>query len=258
MRRTNNFHALKETPEKARPAYAAIREFTRGVRRAQRDLAIEAKKVLRNADLTPEARQRRIADLSTKVEETIRPLEAECFAKIDAARTELRKVVDGYLDRDPIPPVPDGADAATQALALRSETVARLLARQAADQLLEKALAADPRGDGGALAEILGRALRSEDPIVASLLETRGLERIRAEGTRAQVTVAEEVINAAREGRLNDAGKRYLDHIDVLGECEPILQAVVVDTRSPKFLEGEAPGLTATVVLLGDELAGIE
>lgn len=248
MRRSNSFN-LTSLPEPVKPAWAATRRFFVEVWRALSEATPAAKAIAADRDLTPEAKQRRRAELHERTRKRVEAAYADLERAVGEVQAAIaRETAKAMEVRSPFTPLPRDVDPGTRALAERHEAVARMMATEQADKLLEKAL-----GDrtGQALAQTLVDAAATEDPLVLHVLETRGLERVRREGSQAQREVFQYAVREAREARLGETHKLLLDHHDALGEAMTFASAVLGDARSERFLDDHAPSLAGAVSYLG-------
>lgn len=248
MRRSANFN-LMNPPESVQPVLPVTRRFYVETWRVQAEATSAAKAIAADRDLTPEAKQRRRAELHEKTRSRVEAAYADVEKAVGEVQAAIAREVGKAMEvRSPFTPLPRDVDPATRALAERQEAVARMMATEQADRLLEKAL-----GDrtGQALAQTLVDAAATEDPLVLHVLETRGLERVRRAGSQAQREVFEYAVREAREARLGEGHKLLLDHHDALGEVLMLATAVLGDARSERFLDDHAPGLKASVACLG-------
>ena len=261
-RRTEDFEVVPgKLPDITRPGWGALRDYYHVVRAQKREAGKVLAELRANSDLTPEAQQRREAELREGVRKAIDPAWEALLTASTKVAAEIEAIIDQEANVDPwaAPEVrfseldAAGIEQAKLSLALYRQTdrVARLLVDGQIDRMLDRAFARDTHKDGQPLFQLYERLVEAGDSLTLRAFENQGLARIRIEGSKATATALSVMVEAAVENRLPEAARELLDHRDALAEAVNISVAVHAETGIDDFLFGRSIALEVAGQAIG-------
>jgi hypothetical protein len=221
----------EKLPDPVRAAWVGRRDAYRTLRASVAELAKERATLEANADLTADAKARKLAEIEKRIhgnlEEAARKADAE-FTALRAMATQRMRTSQG---RDPLPAPKDSAEA-------RLDLLLQAMHRDQVDHLLDRVL--EDRS-GAKIDSAYAHLAEAGDPALLHMFESWGRDRVQREGSEAQRAVLDLAIENAVEERVDDGTAQLLDQIDALEAAR-----LMFDGASSSFVSGADPALMLT------------
>jgi len=219
---------------------------------------------LRNeADLTAEARERRVkvltdagrSEILDALTEAQRSLDLYDVQVAEAANAAYAKVPtnDVYIDKSRLSSDASAMLSRQSAQIRATEEISGLLLEQAADRAVDRALERDEAKSGVPLVKLL-EGIPSTQPRKLWVYEETALQRVRLEGALPQRVLIEQAVSELRSQRLPVDVQELVDFQNLFGNVRPLLTALVGDVRDERFFDRKSQTLgLALLNVLGDQ-----
>lgn len=227
---------LRDLPPSAAGAYKALRAAQKAIRSAKAEAEQKVQSIEANADLTHEAKRRRVLEVREEASKAIRSAVLDFETERERFGRRATEVVRSEQGRNPL----DGVDGPGLLRMLVSA-----MARDRIERQVDQALAADKGRTGAPLQRLYQEILASKDRLALYTFESMVPARLDATGSEAQKAVIGTLVKAVREERVGDAGRLALDHVDALNTASTLLSQADTTPKLVDELDAMFEGLEA-------------